>query len=336
MEKLKSKKFKLPDIFFITDKEELKEIPIGLPYVIGKPEEKEYYIKLLEYTVLYQKLKETGLPFDWDLILKENGFEPIHAYWHPTGYFDHKKSEEGYEEITVEKDYELSTNYVDTKEFQTFVNDATALIDIKKLRNLHLLPDFQFDIENAIRTNIVNFINYNPYMYNKKLGGMYGGVEFKSPNRNLIIVDVSGSMTKSISVFALLESKTMAESFYADILVTGSVSILYPYEKLYELDVERVYNEVGRGNEAEYFKKLVSEPKQYKSAIVFGDDDWPGGYSRNRISNKDGKKLCKWEIEELFSFHKDSNERLAGYARWFSPKKITCIKDWAKYFTKEF
>ena len=168
-------------------------------------------------------------------------------------------------------------------------------------------------------------------MYNKKLEGMYGALEFNSPNRNLIICDISGSMTKSIATFILLYSKTMAETFYADILVTGSISVVYPYEIIHTLDVDKVYAEVGRSNEGDIFKTLVSEEKHYKTAIVFGDNDHPGQYASKRISDEDGRKLCKWKVDKVISFHKDSSYDLAGYARWFSPKEVEKIKGWVKY-----
>jgi hypothetical protein len=199
------------------------------------------------------------------------------------------------------------------------------------LKDLKVFPVWLDKIEKAIETNIHNFAVYNPNMYNKKLEGMYGALEFTSPSRNLIICDISGSMTKSIATFILLYSKTMAETFYADILVTGGISVVYPYELIHTLDVDKVYTEVGRGNEGDIFKTLLSEEKTYKTAIVFGDNDHPGGYASRSISDADGKKLCKWKVGKVISFHKDSNTDLAGYARWFSPKEVEKIANWVKY-----
>ena len=204
-------------------------------------------------------------------------------------------------------------------------------IDTNKLKDLKVFPVWLDKIEKAIETNIHNFAMYNPNMYNKKLEGMYGGLEFTSPDRNLIICDISGSMTKAIATFILLYSKTMAETFYADILVTGSISIVYPYELIHTLDVDKVYAEVGRSNEGDIFKVLLSEEKHYKTAIVFGDNDHPGGYAAKRISDEDGKKLCKWKIDKVISFHKNNNVDLAGYARWFSPREVEKISNWVKY-----
>lgn len=331
MELLTSKKFKLPVLYFITDRAEIKDIPIGVPFIMGNETDKKYFIQLLEWEVLYQKAVQTGLPFNWEKILKDNGYKPVYGpQGHPV-FFDYKESDVDYENIEADI-IDLSEIVEDsTGEFANYINDCTAVIDTNKLKDLKVFPVWLDKIEKAIETNIHNFAIYNSNMYNKKLEGMYGALEFTSPNRNLIICDISGSMTKSIATFILLYSKTMAETFYADILVTGNISVIYPYEVIHTLDVDKVYAEVGRGNEGDIFKVLVSEEKHYKTAIVFGDNDHPGQYASRRISDKDGKKLCKWKVDKVISFHKDSNYDLAGYSRWFSPKEIERISDWVKY-----
>ena len=98
----------------------------------------------------------------------------------------------------------------------------------------------------------------------------------------------------------------MAESFYADLLITGSKSTLYPYENLHELNVTTIYEENGMDNDQIYFKNLVTtDAKNYKTAIIFGDNHHPGYtwsniYNRNSktISDEDGKKMCKWNIDK--------------------------------------
>jgi len=330
MEKLKSKKFKIPDIYFISDRNEIKDIPIGLPYVYGNEKDKIHFIQLLEWEVLYQKLVKTGLPFNWELILKEHGYSPTRAHWHNAIYYNYITSDENYDKI-IQNEINLLNNVIPTDDFKKYINDCSALINMDKLKTLKLIPDYQNIIEEAVKTNIHNFISFNHNMYNKKLEGMYGGLEFTSPNRNVIILDISGSMTKSISINILLMAKTMSETYYADILITGTKSILYPYEEIHTLNIEDIYNAIGGGNEGEYFKKILSEPKNYKTAIVFGDNDYPGSYSYYKITDEDGKKLCKWNINEIISFHKDYNDKLAGYARWFTTKNIQYIKNWVKY-----
>ena len=74
MELLTSKRFKLPVLYFITDRKEIKDIPIGVPFLYGNEKDKAYFIQLLEWEVLYQRAIKTGLPFNWDKILKDNGY----------------------------------------------------------------------------------------------------------------------------------------------------------------------------------------------------------------------------------------------------------------------
>ena len=330
MELLTSKKFKLPTLYFLTDRAEIKDIPIGIPFIIGNETDKEYFIQLLEWEVLYQRAVQTGLPFNWEKILRDNGYKPVYGPQHHPVFFDYKESEVDYESIEADI-IDLSSITDDNGDFAHYINDCTAIVDTNKLKDLNVFPVWLDKIEKAIETNIHNFAVYNPNMYNKKLEGMYGALEFTSPDRNLIVCDISGSMTKSIATFILLYSKTMAETFYADILVTGGISVVYPYELIHTLDVDNVYTEVGRSNEGDIFKVLVSEEKHYKTAIVFGDNDHPGHYASCSISDEDGKKLCKWKVDKLISFHKDSNTELAGYSRWFEPREVEKISNWVKY-----
>ena len=111
----------------------------------------------------------------------------------------------------------------------------------------------------------------------------------------MIIIDISSSIPRAVSSTCLTLAKNLAESFYADIIITGSKSTLYSYENLEDLDVERAYN-CGMGNESRQIRALLaSDSRHYKTVICFGDDDaiggnW-GGYGS--ISDEDGKELEK-------------------------------------------
>ena len=90
-----------------------------------------------------------------------------------------------------------------------------------------------------------------------------------------------------------------------------------------------------RKNRKKYFKEIVSsEEKYYENVICFGDFHSPSqswGGSR-QISREDGKKLCKFKVKNLISFHTTDNSAIAGYAEWFSPENTIHVKDWVKYF----
>jgi len=168
---------------------------------------------------------------------------------------------------------------------------------------------------------------------------VYGSLDLVSPDRNLIIIDISGSIPKAVSTTCLALAKNLSETFYADLLITGSKSTLYSYETLHELNVKTIYEENGMDNDQVWFKKLVTgDTKNYKTAIVFGDNHHPGHTWRNTfntdpryISDEDGKKMCKWKVDKIISFHTTSSHEVAGYARWFDTKEIEHITNWVKY-----
>ena len=330
---LESKKLKIPKVFFITERDKIKELPLGVPFIFGDAEREEHLIKMLEYEVLWNECLKSNYPFNFKQILKDNGYLDIMDF----GYNDSVYMEFTTEGLINEENDTINefTSLQDSKHlFKQFVKDSSVYVDVQKLKDLNVFPIWLDKIEKAIETNIHNFAVFNSNMYNKKLDGMYGGLELTSPNKNLIIIDISASIPRAVSTTCLNLAKNLVETFYADLIITGSISTFYPYEEMYKLDVEKAYQN-GMGNDQIHFKKIVSaEEKHYKTAIVFGDNDEMGyawGTNDKTISNEDGKKLCKWQIDNLISFHTQGDTHLAGYARWFSPLTIEKIKDWVKY-----
>jgi hypothetical protein len=53
-------------LYFLTNREEIKELPIGIPFIMGNETDKAYFIQLLEWEVLYQRAIQSGLPFNWE------------------------------------------------------------------------------------------------------------------------------------------------------------------------------------------------------------------------------------------------------------------------------
>lgn len=336
MELLISKRFKLPTLYFITDRADIKKLPIGVPFIFGDESMKSQVIRILEYEILYQKAIATGLPFNFKRILRDAGYTDIEDFWwNKTVYIDFatgEDREEGYFD-------EIKSIGEDSTLFKQFIKDSSVYVDIRKIKGLNVFPLWLDKIEDAVRTNIHNFAVYNPNMYNKKLEGMYGSLDLVAPDRNLIIIDISGSIPKAVSTTCLILAKSLAETFYADLLITGSKSTLYAYENLHTLNVKTIYEENGMDNDQIYFKKLLtSDVKSYKTAIVFGDNHHPGstwsnGYNNGTktISDEDGKKMCKWTVDKVISFHTTSDYEIAGYARWFEPKNVEKISNWVKY-----
>ena len=336
MKLLHSTKFKLPQVFFVTKREDIKELPIGVPFILGDEKNENDLVRILEYEVLYQEAIQSGYPFNFKKILKDSGYLDLIDWYYENPVFMEFTS-------SGIDDGETLTNLTpidkSTRQFKQFIKDSSVYVDVEKLKNLNVFPIWLDTIEKAVHTNIHNFAVYNNNMYNKKLEGMYGALDLVSPSRNLIIIDISGSIPKGVSSTCLTLAKNLASSFYADIVITGSKSTLYEYENLYKLDIDTIYEENGMGNDQTYFKNLVSaEKKRYKTVIAFGDNHspcyaWGNEYNKgNRtISRADGQKLCQWEIEKLISFHTDGTQHIAGYADWFDPTEVEKIEGWVKY-----
>lgn len=333
MELLKSKRFKLPDLYYVTDREEIKELPIGVPFIYGEEDIKESIIRMLEYEVLYQKAVASGIPFDFKALLKSAGFfGEAYGYGGCGAFIDYTTDETFKEEYDIEESTPLFSK---CNTMSNYIKDLSVYVDIAKLKELKVMPTWLQDVEDAIGVNIHNFSTFDYNLYNKKLGGMFGGITLTPQPKNLIIVDISGSIPRGVSSTCLMLAKNMAESFYADLIITGTISTLYEFENVHELDVDNIYDTNGMCNDQNYFKKLVtSEKRVYGTAIVFGDNDHPGypwQMGSVKISDKDGQDMCLWEIETLVSAHTKSNTELAGYSRWFSPDKIKHITNWVKY-----
>ncbi len=342
MKLLKSKNnLEIPKLFLVSNKEKLEEVPIGVPFIFGDSDIEDYLVRLLEYEVLYQAAVRTGYPFNFKKILKENGFDDIEDFgWSSPTYIDFR-TEGKISDSTKLEDLDIFDRSCSTK-FKDYVRDSSCYVHIEKLKALNVFPVWLDKIEDAIKTNIHNFAIFNPNMYNKKLEGMYGGLEFTAPNKNLIIIDISGSIPKAVSSTCLTLAKNLAESFYADLMITGSKTTLYEYENIHNLDVKQVYDDNGMDNDQTWFKKLVtSNKKVYKTCIAFGDnhspcDNWRNSFNRDTriISRENGQKINLWEIDKLISFHTTDKERTAGYADWFKPKEVEKIDNWVTYLNK--
>ena len=160
---------------------------------------------------------------------------------------------------------------------------------------------------------------------------MSGYSEIVGSDRNLGILDFSGSIPVSIITTTAILAKLMSKTFYADIMITGSVTKLFKYEELDQIDLLAEAKRIGRNNDQECFKNIVSVPTAYNTIFSFGDDDYPGYPWKSgdvKISAEDGKKICNWKVNKIISLHTRSNVEETGYTRWFEPKEIEHVKDW--------
>ena len=72
--KITSKKIEIPPIFLIENEEDFKNLPKGLPYIIGSKEELSFITVFLEFQVLYKSCLKTGIPIKWLDCLRKIGY----------------------------------------------------------------------------------------------------------------------------------------------------------------------------------------------------------------------------------------------------------------------
>ena len=344
MKLLESEKgIKIPLIYFVENESEIAKIPVGIPFIRGSSEDYSAIVQTIEFEILYKSALETGLDFKWFDILDANGFDNI--YYDSMAFSERIIDEDSdfifkeLEGTSVDKDTAIAT--VDTT-IKKVINEvyASYVVDLEMLKELEIIPTFLTDIEKAIEINIHNGYKFNSNLFNKKLGLPIGELEVSESKKNLIIIDISSSIPKSISKTILALSKTMSSQFYADLLITGSKSTLYEYDEVDSLNINKVYSDNGMDNDQVEFRKLVeTDYRSYGTVICFGDNHSPGMSWSNAWNKctKDiplikGKELCKWEVDSIISFHTTSEKDIAGYAEWFTCSDITYMKKWVTYF----
>jgi hypothetical protein len=327
MELLQSKKFSLPIVYLIEDDKELATIPMGVPFIKGNKKDYNNYVKLLEFEILLKSAIATGLPFDWQAILQKNGYKDLFkskAYSEQCIYINDDSK------ITVDTTINGVTPSVDVEEF---IADISYQVDLDCLKNLKVIPTwFSSKIEDAIKSNILSSITWNPSLYNKKLDNTSGNITLSTPDRNLIIIDISASIPKSIAKACLLLSKTMVTQFFADLIITGARSGLFDYTEVDSLDIDQVYQDYGQNNECKDFRAIVSQHRNYDNVIVFGDYHTPlnSWGSDKKISFKQAYNICNFKVNKIYSFHTTNNTKLAGYAEMFDCSNVEHISNWVK------
>lgn len=327
MKRLISPKINLPVMYLLEDSKELEDLPLGIPFIIGNEDALPYIIKYLEYTLLYRSAMATGLAFNWSNELAK------------LGYGNTSKPDSDFKLIPF--DYMLNLgepielgNISTVEEFDLDIENYLTdgyLVSFDKLTELNVTPSWLSNLTDSIKTNVLEAVNFNPNLYSKKLGVMSGYSEIVGSDRNLGILDFSGSIPISIITTTAILAKLMSKTFYADIMITGSVTKLFKYEELDRIDLLAEAKAIGRNNDQAHYKKLVSVPMVYNTVFSFGDNDCPGHNWKSgdkEISDKEGKKICNWKINKVISLHTKSNTTQTGYTRWFEPKEIEYVKDW--------
>ena len=333
MKLIKSQKLKLPDIFFISDRSEIKDLPKGMPFIYGDNE--QLIVRILEYEILMQAALRTGLRLNFAKILKDNGYDSV-SYWYSNPEEFKIKTKD---DVKQHEDGSWGFHSETELTIKDYIKDNAVYVSPEVLKELNIIPTWGFNIQSILHTNIFNYANYDYNLYNKKHDLVCGDMTYSTPKRNLISIDISSSIPKGASAFVLSMCKNLAENFFADILITGSKTTLYDYTELDKLNIDTIYQENGTDNDQIFFIKTVSVEKDYNTCIIFGDNHNPGQAWNNIYNNKtrsisleEGREINKFRVDKLICFHTSNNREIPGYATWFKPSEIEHIENWVKYF----
>jgi len=305
LQKITSKKIELPPIWLVENEDDYKKLPKGLPYIIGTAAELKFITIYLEFQVLYRSCLKTKLPINWLKCLEKLGYKNLTTYNISSG---------GAYDESNPSEYRIKVD--------DFVQDS-YIVNFDRLTELKILPVWLDDLRASVETNIINEVMFDPTLYNKQMGAYTGGATVKENLKNLLILDVSGSIPKGVVVTITNLAKLMSKKFYADVMITSGETVLIDYEKVQETDIIEVAAQSGSGNEGQMYKKIVEEPKTYNTVIAFGDDDHPIHYG------KLGKLTPKFTINTIYSLHTDSRtDNVVGYAKYLEAKTVIKVKDW--------
>lgn len=308
IKQIKSQKIQLPTIFLVETKEDYEQLPKGIPYIIGTEKDLPFIRLYLEFQVIFRSCKRTNLPIDWTKSLKRLGYniDKLRKY-----------------DLNSGGDYWDSSKGCTTISMDEFVQDQ-YLVNFDKLAELKVLPKWLDDITQSIHTNIIDEVMFDPTAFNKQLGLNVGAGAVKHNPKNLLILDVSGSIPRAVVKTTVALSKLMSKKFYADIIVTSGQSVLIDYEEVQDADIEEIARISGSGNEGEMFSKIIQKHNNYNTVIAFGDNDNPEYYlSQYSIP-------CNMKVETVYSLHtKPKSGVTVGYARAFKPKNpVIHVQDW--------
>ena len=347
----------IPKIVVCSTKADIREAKrLGLPYVVWRGTDKQ-----LAGMILLPWLKMKFPHIDWSKHLGLIGKKQ------PIVHNAVEENIKGFSELGRSGDNSIS-NHIDGG-YRVFEDDGDDAedsdmvlgsyigdiphVDITVLEDLDILPKWFGNITSVIQENLADL--YWQDGYNKKLGMMTGSYKGTDQARNLMIIDISGSIPRGISDTMIALADTLRGRCNADLIITGSRSMFWQANESLP-DPCSIRELIGRGNEAQQFYRILREldGAEYDNVICFGDNDAPDmfmEYGRcftelgepkiNRGSshiawiakNESKIKPTYIHVGNLMSFHTKSR-RTPGYALVFksmNPEiEETINTSWAK------
>jgi hypothetical protein len=313
IQKITSKRVELPPIWLVEDQKDWDELPKGIPRILAPKSELPFITLFLEFQVLYKSCLNTNIPIKWLDCLKRLGYSTTRTY-----------------ELQSGGNYGDGSGGSYNIKIDDFVEDQ-YFVDFDRLSELKILPVWLEDIKASIETNIIDEVIFDPMAFNKQLGLNIGAGTVTHHLKNLLILDISSSMPKSVVLTITNLAKLMSKKFYADVLLTGRESYLIDYEDVPNYDIVGSVSKFGGGNEGTMYNAIVTEVKEYNTVISFGDNDAP-----DRCYDNSNRHLpMNFKVETLYSLHTEKNsDELTGYCKAFKPKTTHKVKNWIQSINK--
>lgn len=291
----------LPPIYLVENEEDFKQLPKGIPYIIGTQAELRFITIYLEFQVLLRACRKTGLPIKWEECLKRIGYNGVKI-----------------KKFTLNSGGEYADSSFGNRpiELDDFIQEQ-YIVNFDKLSELKIVPAWLDDLKASIETNIIDEVTFDPTAFSKQLGINVGYGTIKHNMKNLLILDVSGSIPSAIVKTITLMAKMMSKRFYADVMITSGQTQLIDYEKVQETDFVELARKFGTGNEGVMYNRIIKEHKQYNTVICFGDDDSPSRFGGSQSAE------CNFKVETLYSLHTKSTEKKLDIVKHLNQKQFT-------------
>lgn len=195
-----------------------------------------------------------------------------------------------------------------------YVGDLTSSVNLDVLQNLKLMPQFIGNILDCVQNNLTAHVLWSEG-YNKKRHACIGNFDRSNQLRNLIILDISGSIPRGISATMLTLIDTLRTQVNAELIITASKSQYYSInDKL--PDPQSLRDWFNYGNESFMFFDIIHkkiEGHQWGHVFSFGDDDTPCYNDLEPLRNTSVKHVHHYHTGK--HWRKTSDER-TGYAKW--------------------
>lgn len=202
-------------------------------------------------------------------------------------------------------------------DIETYVGDMSGYVNLEVLQRLRLMPAFIGDILDCVRTNVGNG-TYWSEGYNKRLGLPVGRYDSARQLRNLIILDVSGSIPRGISATMLTLVDTLRTQLSADLIITSDISRFYPMGE--ELPTpQQLRDKFSYNNESDEFFEILQKNirgHHYGHVISFGDNDTPDYWWGRRNEKYDLQGITVDHVHHYHTGEYAYGDTQTGYARW--------------------